>query len=65
MLVGAEATQRELPEVNRAIARPLAVALHGERGGDRGTVREWADIPAMMNMARQVVLLAAVAGGQE
>jgi len=40
-----------------------AIGLHGERGGDRGTVAEWADVPAMVNMARHVVLLAAAAGG--
>lgn len=42
----------------------LAIGLHGARGGERGTDAEWADIPAMMTMARQVVLLAAAVGGR-
>jgi acetylornithine deacetylase/succinyl-diaminopimelate desuccinylase-like protein len=35
-----------------------ALGLDGDRGGDRGTMREWASITAMMRMARLVVILA-------
>ena len=41
----------------------MAIGLHGGRGGNRGTAEEWASIPAMMNAARQVVLLGATIGG--
>jgi hypothetical protein len=41
----------------------LAIGIHGERGGERAKVNEWADIPNMMNTARHIVLLAATAGG--
>jgi acetylornithine deacetylase/succinyl-diaminopimelate desuccinylase-like protein len=41
----------------------LAIGLHGDRGGGRGTPDEWADVPAMLDMARHVVLLAAAVGG--
>jgi acetylornithine deacetylase/succinyl-diaminopimelate desuccinylase-like protein len=34
-----------------------AVGLHGERGGEDGTVGEWASIPAMMRTAKFVLLL--------
>jgi acetylornithine deacetylase/succinyl-diaminopimelate desuccinylase-like protein len=35
----------------------LAVGIGGERGGQRGFADEWADIPAMMRSAKQVLLL--------
>ena len=41
----------------------LAIALHGERGGERGSAGEWASVPAMMNTARHIVLLAATVAG--
>ncbi|MBI4500233.1 MAG: M20/M25/M40 family metallo-hydrolase [Gemmatimonadetes bacterium] len=41
----------------------LAVGVSGNRGGARGEAGEWADIPALMNTARHVVLLAATVGG--
>jgi acetylornithine deacetylase/succinyl-diaminopimelate desuccinylase-like protein len=41
----------------------LAIGLHGDRGGGRGTVDEWANLPDLMNTARQIVLLAAAVGG--
>lgn len=40
-----------------------AIILHGERGGARATKEEWASIRSMMDMARHIVLLAAVVGG--
>jgi acetylornithine deacetylase/succinyl-diaminopimelate desuccinylase-like protein len=40
-----------------------AIGLGGERGGARGTPEEWASIPAMMDSARHVLLLAATVGG--
>ncbi len=40
-----------------------AIGLGGERGGGRGTPEEWASIPAMMDSARHVLLLAATVGG--
>lgn len=36
----------------------LAIGIGGERGGQRGLQDEWADIPAMMRSAQQVLLLA-------
>lgn len=39
-----------------------AVAIQGERGGERATRAEWASIPAMRAMAEYVVLMAATAG---
>jgi acetylornithine deacetylase/succinyl-diaminopimelate desuccinylase-like protein len=36
----------------------LAVGVSGNRGGARGEAGEWADIPALMNTARHIVLLA-------
>jgi len=41
----------------------LAIGLGGNRGGERGTPAEWADIPAMLRSAKHVVLLAATIGG--
>jgi acetylornithine deacetylase/succinyl-diaminopimelate desuccinylase-like protein len=35
----------------------LAIGIGGERGGQRGFTDEWADIPAMMRTAKQVLLL--------
>ena len=35
----------------------LAIGFGGERGGQRGFPDEWADIPAMMRSAKQVLLL--------
>lgn len=40
-----------------------AIILHGERGGARATKEEWASIRSMMDMARHIVLIAAVVGG--
>ena len=40
-----------------------AIGLGGGRGGDRGTPSEWADVPALIQTARHVVLLAATIGG--
>jgi acetylornithine deacetylase/succinyl-diaminopimelate desuccinylase-like protein len=37
----------------------LAIGLHGVRGGQRATAKEWASIPAMMRTAKCVALLAA------
>jgi hypothetical protein len=42
----------------------LAIGLHGDRGGGRGTADEWANLPDLMNAARQVVLVAAAVGGR-
>jgi acetylornithine deacetylase/succinyl-diaminopimelate desuccinylase-like protein len=36
----------------------LAIGIGGERGGQRGFADEWADIPAMMRTAKQILLLA-------
>lgn len=36
----------------------LAIGIGGERGGQRGFLDEWADIPAMMRTAKQILLLA-------
>jgi acetylornithine deacetylase/succinyl-diaminopimelate desuccinylase-like protein len=41
----------------------LAIGLHGDRGGGRGTADEWANVPDLLNTARQVVLLAARVAG--
>ena len=40
-----------------------AIGLHGGRGGDRGTAAEWADIPSLLDAARQVVMISAAVGG--
>ena len=40
----------------------LAIGLGGERGGNRAQPEEWASIPAMMDTARHVLLLAATVG---
>jgi acetylornithine deacetylase/succinyl-diaminopimelate desuccinylase-like protein len=40
----------------------LAIGLGGRRGGDRAQPEEWASIPAMMDTARHVLLLAATVG---
>jgi acetylornithine deacetylase/succinyl-diaminopimelate desuccinylase-like protein len=40
-----------------------AIGLGGQRGGRRGFPDEWADIPAMIDTAKHVVLLAATMGG--
>ena len=39
-----------------------AVGIRGERGGARATRDEWASIPAMLNMARHMVLMGVTAG---
>ena len=40
-----------------------AIGLGGQRGGSRAEPEEWASIPAMMDTARHVLLLAATVGG--
>lgn len=40
-----------------------AIGLSGDRGGQRGSPDEWADIDAMQRSARHLVLLAATLGG--
>ena len=40
-----------------------AIGLGGSRGGDRGKPTEWADVEALMDTARHVLLLAATLGG--
>ena len=42
----------------------LAIGVSGNRGGARGEAGEWADIPALMNTARHIVLLAASVAGK-
>jgi hypothetical protein len=50
--------------MNLPIARGTpAIGLGGERGGRRGFADEWADVPAMIDTAKHVVLLAATVGG--
>ncbi len=41
----------------------LAIGLGGQRGGGRGFPEEWAGIPAMIDTAKHVLLLAATMGG--
>jgi acetylornithine deacetylase/succinyl-diaminopimelate desuccinylase-like protein len=41
----------------------LAIGLGGQRGGGRGFPDEWAGIPAMIDTAKHVLLLAATMGG--
>jgi acetylornithine deacetylase/succinyl-diaminopimelate desuccinylase-like protein len=43
----------------------LAVGVHGETGGGRGTPDEWASVPGMLATARHIVLMAAAVGGLE
>jgi acetylornithine deacetylase/succinyl-diaminopimelate desuccinylase-like protein len=40
-----------------------AIGIGGERGGRRGYIDEWADIPAMVRTAQHVLLLGVVIGG--
>ena len=40
-----------------------AIGLGGQRGGSRAEPEEWASIPAMMDTARHVLLLAVTLGG--
>ncbi len=40
-----------------------AIGLGGQRGGARAQAGEWASIPAMMDTARHVLLMAATLGG--
>ena len=44
-------------------AGTLAIGLGGQRGGGRGHADEWAGIPAMIDTAKHVLLLAATVGG--
>jgi len=39
-----------------------AIGLGGNRGGERGTPKEWADVPAMVTTAKHVFLLAVAMG---
>jgi len=50
--------------MNLPIARGTpAIGLGGQRGGRRGFADEWADVPAMIDTAKHVVLLASTVGG--
>jgi hypothetical protein len=50
--------------MNAAIGRGTpAIGLGGQRGGRRAYPDEYANIPAMLDMAKHVVLLAATMGG--
>jgi acetylornithine deacetylase/succinyl-diaminopimelate desuccinylase-like protein len=52
--------------MNESIGRGIpAIGLGGQRGGRRAQPDEWANIPAMIDMAKHVVLLAATMGGAQ
>ncbi len=42
--------------------RVPAIGIGGERGGERGSPGEWADVPAMLSTAKHVFLLAVAMG---
>ncbi len=59
-------SDRGSSNMNLPIGRgTLAIGLGGQRGGRRGFPDEWADIPAMIDTAKHVVLLAATMGGAQ
>lgn len=59
-----ELSNRGSSNLNVAIGNgTLAIGLGGQRGENRAQPDEWASIPAMMDTARHVLLLAATVGG--